>query len=163
MKLVDSNDPILKAKAEPWDFHIDAHADDLEDELIDTMIANKGVGLAAPQVGINKRVFVIQLANGRRMAMFNPVVLEASKQTETDEEGCLSFPGMFLPVKRAKEVTSEFLDKNGQKCTMTLKGREARCFLHELDHLDGVCFVEKPDMLHMALMLKKQQQRKRYK
>jgi len=162
LKLVKEPDPILKQRAEDWDFGLDANADQVEDEMIDIMIANNGIGLAANQVGLLKRVFVIKLENGRRLAMFNPRVVSASEEQQTDEEGCLSFPDLFITVNRPKTIDVEFLDKNAQECKMTLTGITARCFLHELDHLDGICFTEKTSMLKLAMARKKQQKIRNY-
>jgi peptide deformylase len=157
LKLVKDPDPILQQRAEEWDFGLDSNADQIEDEMIDLMIACKGIGLAGNQVGLLKRVFVIQLANGRRMAMFNPEVVKASEEIQTGEEGCLSFPDLFLVVDRPATIDVKFLDKNAQECTMTLSGLTARCFLHELDHLNGICFTEKTSILKLAMARKKQQ------
>jgi peptide deformylase len=90
--------------------------------------------------------------------MFNPRVLSESSTTQTTDEGCLSFPELWLGVSRPNKIESEYLDKNGNTCTITLTGIDARCFLHELDHLNGIVFTEK--VSPMKLMLAKKQQRK---
>lgn len=160
MQLVKDTDPALKQKSTPWEFGLEEQsADEFEDGMIDLMIKSNGIGLAANQVGITKRVFAIQLANNRRLAMFNPRVISASEIKEEGEEGCLSFPNLYLKVLRPKEIVSEYFDKNGQSCTITLSGLEARCFLHELDHLNGVCFTENVSPLKLAMAIKKQKKR----
>jgi len=156
LKLIKETDPILKQRAEDWDFGLDSNADQLEDEMIDIMIANNGIGLAANQVGLLKRVFVIKLDNGRRLGMFNPRLIKSSEEIQIAEEGCLSFPDLFLDIPRPQQIDVAFLDKNAQECTMTLSGITARCFLHELDHLNGICFTDNISVLKLAMARKRQ-------
>jgi peptide deformylase len=164
MQLVSSTDPILKQTASDWDFSVanaQQGAEIMEKQLIELMTANNGVGLAANQVGIAYRVFAIKLSDREPLCMFNPKVAAYSKDSVEGEEGCLSFPGLWLKVKRYSTITAEYLDKHGNQCTILLKGLDARCFLHELDHLDGVCFTDKVSLLKLAMAKKKQQKRKR--
>ena len=110
------------------------------------MVENKGIGLAAPQVGISKRLFVMYSADwqDRFKYFFNPSVLEYSKETNIDTEGCLSFPGEHLEIERSNCIKIEYYDYLGNKWSdEELSGYTARCFLHELDHLDGVTFNER--------------------
>lgn len=162
MNLVTYPNNILK-QAMP-DFNFDGNIDPihLEEDLIETMQRYGGIGLAANQVGLEMRVFAIQpklLDDKRPFVMFNPVLLEASDEQEMAEEGCLSFPNLFLKVKRPKRVKVEYIDKNKNKCIIELTGIDARCFLHELDHLNGVCFTDDLSPLKLALALKKQRKR----
>jgi peptide deformylase len=89
-------------------------------------------------------------------ALFNPKVITVSPDSELGEEGCLSFPNMFLMVKRPEHVIVEFLDRNNNKHIIRLDGIDARCFLHELDHLNGVCFTEHVSKLKLQMAIKKQ-------
>ena len=163
MKLIKAPDPILLEKAVDWDFQLDTNAAELEKEMTEFMVANNGIGLAANQVGILKRVFTIKLKdNPTPFAMFNPTVISVSEHEQAHEEGCLSFPNLWLEVKRPQSIEAKYLDSTGKECTITLTGIDARCFLHELDHLDGKVFTQKVSSLKLALAHKKQlKQRKR--
>ena len=164
MKLVVDPDPILKQVAVEWDFEKDTGADQVESEMIQIMKTFYGRGLAGNQVGLLKRVFTIQLDNHpdkpEPFAMFNPSVIAIDNQTlEDTEEGCLSFPNLWLQVKRPKTITSEYFDKDGNKCIIQLTGIDARCFLHELDHLNGIVFTEKVSQMKLILARKKQRKK----
>ena len=157
---------ILKSKAEDWQFtteqdYIDAAQ--LESEMIELMQSSNGIGLAANQVGLLRRVFTIQLKDQTTLAMFNPRVLTASEELFESEEGCLSFPDLWIPVKRSKTIEAGYLDKHGKECIITLSGIDARCFLHELDHLDGICFTDRISPLKLALAKKRQQKKRKFK
>lgn len=159
MKLVLDPDPILKQRAEDWDFSVDVGAEKIEAEMIQLMKMFKGRGLAGNQVGLLKRVFTIQLnSNPEPFAVFNPKIISQSDQIQDNEEGCLSFPDLWLSVKRPKEIEATYLDKHGNECKIKLSGIDARCFLHELDHLNGVVFTE--NVSQMKLMLARKKQRK---
>lgn len=159
MKLVLDPDPILKQRAEEWNFSVDQDAEKIESEMITIMKTFNGRGLAGNQVGLLKRVFVIKLdSTGETVGMFNPKVIEKSVNETSLEEGCLSFPSLWLDVKRPATIKVEYLDKQGKTCQNTLSGIDARCFLHELDHLDGIVFTTK--VSQMKLMLAKKKQRK---
>ena len=164
MKLIKSPDPVLTQVATEWNFGLEwPSADELEDQMLDIMNQSKGIGLAANQVGVLKRVFCMRRASdGRAQAMFNPEVVNASKELQIGEEGCLSFPDLWIEVERPMKIDVKFLDKNAQECKMTLTGIDARCFLHELDHLNGICFTDKVSQLRLAMARKNQvkQQRK---
>jgi peptide deformylase len=150
----------LKNKSTEWDFNIDLDPELLERKMIDFMIKNRGIGLAANQIGINKRIFII---GGNSLedfkipkAIINPTILESSKILVEDQEGCLSFPGIWLKIKRPDWVIGGYYDSKGNYCEQKFKGYEAKCFQHELDHLDGICFVDKVSQLKLQLALKKQ-------
>lgn len=160
MKLIRDPDPILKQVAVAWDFATDTTAEETEKEMISIMESFKGIGLAANQVGLLKRVFTIQLQNhpdiNTPIAMFNPRIATADTHEIDSEEGCLSFPNLWLKVKRPKSITVEYFDKTGKSCIIDLTGIDARCFLHELDHLNGVVFTEKVSQMKLLLARKKQ-------
>ena len=112
-------------------------------DLMDTMYAQNGVGLAAPQVGILKRIIVIDLyEEGMQFTLINPVIVKTKGEQEVDE-GCLSFPNQFGKVKRPKEVVVEAQDENGKKIKLQGKDLLAQAICHELDHLNGVTFKSK--------------------
>jgi len=164
LNLIKDPNPILKSKASDWIFSSKQdyeNAAAVEAEMIEIMRANNGRGLAANQVGLLSRVFIIQLEGQQPLAMFNPRVLSASEDLVLGEEGCLSFPDLWLDVKRPKTIEAAYFDKTGKECIITLVGIDARCFLHELDHLNGVCFTDKVGAIKLAMAIKKQKQRKR--
>jgi peptide deformylase len=107
-----------------------------------TMVKNKGVGLAAPQVGINEQIILVTLDNKKILPMINPRILEVSDETAIAEEGCLSLPGEWGKVRRPKKVIVEFMTPKGQKTVMKFADFEAREIQHEIDHLDGVLFTD---------------------
>lgn len=157
MKLVLDPDPILKEKAVDWDFAVDTNAEEVETEMIAIMKTFRGRGLAGNQVGLLKRVFTIHLdQTGETFAMFNPKVITHSDTQQDDEEGCLSFPNLWLKIKRPNKIDVEYLDKTGKECKITLTGVDARCFLHELDHLNGVVFTDHTSQMKLLLARKKQ-------
>lgn len=159
MKLILDPDPILKQRAVEWDFAVDTNAEEVESEMIKIMTTFRGRGLAGNQVGLLKRVFIIKLdKTGETVSMFNPEVVESGTAEQSGEEGCLSFPNLWLDVKRPNKIDVKYFDKNGKECTITLTGIDARCFLHELDHLNGITFTDK--VSQMKLMLARKKQRK---
>ena len=112
-------------------------------DMFDTMYKAEGVGLAAPQVGILKRIFVIDCGE-HPLVFINPEILETEGE-QTGEEGCLSIPGKHAQVTRTMKVTVRALDMNMNEFTLTAEGLEARCILHENDHLNGVLYPDKAD------------------
>ena len=156
MKLLKEDDPILKQPAEPWDFDNHVNAAVIEREMLDMMRASKGIGLAGNQVGLLRRVFVIKLADGREIGCFNPWIMFGDNNQIEDNEGCLSFPNLWLKVERHNKITAAYLDNTGKQCIIELEGLDARCFQHELDHLDGVTFTEYVSDLKLQMARKKQ-------
>lgn len=114
----------------------------LLDDMVETMEGANGIGLAAPQVGISKRMIVIRIGKNDLLELINPSLL-CRKGEESDVEGCLSFPGMYGEVPRALEVEVEALNREGKKITIKGTGLLARALQHEIDHLDGILFVDK--------------------
>lgn len=136
--------PELRIKAEeikPADI-FNSEIQELIDQMIDTMIAENGVGLAATQVGVNKRIFVAETNKGIEV-FINPVITKTSPKIIDSEEGCLSVPGTFGLVKRHKRVQAEGLDRKGNPVKIKTGGLLAIIFQHEIDHLDGVLFIDK--------------------
>jgi peptide deformylase len=151
--------PSLTQTSTDWDFESDREAALLEQQMITFMLKKGGIGLAANQVGITKRVFVIGNPNipefPTPFALFNPKIVGVSKEISMLKEGCLSYPGLWLNVKRPKKVIAEYQDSNANTHTVEIDGYVARCFQHELDHLDGVCFVDRVSPLKLQLAMKK--------
>ena len=135
-------DEILKKKSREVDT-IDEKTQILIDDMIETMYKYNGVGLSAVQVGILKRVVVIDIEDGTGVkVLINPKITKTKGEQEV-EEGCLSFPNQYAKMIRPKEVTVEALDRNGKKITIKAKDLLAQAIAHECDHLDGVVFVDK--------------------
>ena len=149
----------LIQRSEDWNFLIDQNAEQLEKSMIDFMIAANGIGLAANQIGITKRVFVMGSNNISGFpvpfAIFNPKIVEVSTEMVTDQEGCLSYPRLFLTVKRPSWIVAEYQNSRGDTIEARFEGYLAKCFQHELDHLDGICFVDKVSPLKLNLAMKK--------
>jgi len=126
------------------------------DAMFETMDANKGVGLAANQVGVAKRVAVID-ADGHRIALVNPRIAATAGPKESEEEGCLSVPDVFAEVTRPVRVTLEALDRDGKPYTLEADGLLARAIQHEIDHLDGVLFIDHLGPMKRQFMMRKYQ------
>lgn len=154
--LIHENDPMLKKTAEPWDFKNHVNAAVVERELLELMNASKAIGLAANQVGLLRRVFVMKLTDGREIGCFNPWIMFGNNDNVEGEEGCLSFPNLWLKVSRNNAITAAYLDSGGKQCIIELVGIDARCFQHELDHLNGVTFTEYVSTLKLQMARKKQ-------
>ena len=114
---------------------------ELIDDMFDTMYEANGVGLAAPQVGVRKRVVVIDVEDGNQYVLINPEILETSG-SQTGQEGCLSVPGKCGQVTRADHVKAKALNENMEEYVIEADGLLARCILHECDHLDGKLYVD---------------------
>jgi peptide deformylase len=142
-----------------WDFATDGDAKQLENDMIEFMVAAGGIGLAANQIGLTKRVFVMGRNDikdfPKPFAVFNPVIKEASSELIIDQEGCLSYPGLFLTVKRPKWIVAEYQDSDGNLNEIKIDGYLSKCFQHEYDHLDGICFVDRVSSLKLQLAMKK--------
>jgi len=137
------NEPVLRKKCKEVE-KVDKKLRKLIVDMAQTMEREQGIGLAAPQVGISKRVItVLNLENRRILGLVNPKILKKSQETEIGEEGCLSFPNIFLKIKRAREAEVEGIDINGKKIKLKTKGLLARVFQHEIDHLDGILFFNR--------------------
>lgn len=164
LKLITHPNPILEQELKEFDFVnpvIDPHQ--LEEDMVKLMWENNGIGLAANQVGIDARVFTIMTRNLQGVtepfAVFNPKIIAVSNEEEQGEEGCLSFPGLFFHVKRPEHVVAEFFDRDNNQCIIRFDGIDARCFLHEFDHLNGTCFTSKVSKFKLDLAIKKQRKR----
>lgn len=134
-------DPVLRQKARTvTDF--DGRLAQLAEDMHATMVHASGVGLAAPQVGVLKRLFTWQVDEDTGGAVVNPELTDSSEEVEETDEGCLSFPGLFYPVQRPLRVEVAYQDLHGEDRTVQLEGLQARVWLHEMDHLNGILFID---------------------
>jgi peptide deformylase len=156
LKLHKEDDPILKQPAENWDFNNHVNAAVIEQEMLELMQSSNAIGLAGNQVGLLRRVFVMKLADGQKIGCFNPWIMFGDNDLINGEEGCLSFPNLWLKVPRHNKITAAYLDNTGKQCIIELVGLDARCFQHELDHLNGVTFTEYVSDLKLKMARKKQ-------
>lgn len=148
-----------------WLFDKDQDSEQFAFGMIDCMIRNHGIGLAANQFGSQKRVFVMGAEDvigfPKPFALFNPRIVASSDDSVLDREGCLSYPGLYLNIKRPSWVAVEYEDYNGVTRGYRAEGYASKCVQHELDHLNGVCFVD--IVSPIKLKLAKQKQRKNLK
>jgi peptide deformylase len=156
LKLHLLGSPVLRQRATPV-AAVDDEVRRLVDDLFETMRTAKGVGLAANQVGVARRVAVVDVGEDDPppLVLINPRVVHASDVTETAEEGCLSIPEIYGEVERPLAVTLEAVDRDGRPFRVDLSGFKARATQHELDHLDGVLFLDHLSAVKRALLLSK--------
>ena len=148
--------PVLRQRAAP----VDAVDDDVRvllDDLFETMRAAKGVGLAANQIGVARRVAVVDVGeeDPGPLVLINPVIVSRGTETDSAEEGCLSIPEIFGDVTRPAEVVVEALDRDGRPWRLSVTGYKARAVQHEIDHLDGVLFLDHLSAVKRSLLLAK--------
>lgn len=139
-------DPILRKKCKEVK-EVTEEIKKLSQEMIEVMIKGQGIGLAAPQVGELKRIIAIQ-AEKSSVVFINPQVLKKSREHEFLEEGCLSFPGLWLKIKRPKKIEVEALTVDGKKIKIKAQGIFAQILQHEIDHLDGILFIDRISFWH---------------
>ena len=155
MQLIKAPNDFLKTKMDSFDF--ESHdAPKLAEEMIRDMVKFNGVGLAANQVGLNGRIFVMKPQSGKPYAVINPTIEKVSATSKLDIEGCLSFPNLFLYVNRPDKIDVNFLDIEGKNVTMLLEDFEARIFLHEFDHLEGITFDTRVSKFKLQIAREKQ-------
>lgn len=157
LDIVKYGDPVLETPGDPVT-EFDDKLKKLVEDMFQTMYSARGVGLAAPQVGVSKRLFVMDCSGGEdpsaRIALINPVVLRVEGE-QTGEEGCLSFPGIYFPVKRDFRAVVRAHDVNGEEFEYDGLELEARCVLHETDHCDGIVFIDRTTTLKRELVKRK--------
>ena len=154
-------DPVLREPAEAVP-EVDDDVRRLVRDMLETMYHAQGIGLAAPQVGVSQRVIVVDLGESDEdgvgtVALVNPAVVESSRKKERGPEGCLSIPGMEEVVERPSTVTVEGLDQDGEPVSLEASGLLGRALQHEIDHLDGVLFIDRVSPLKRRLLLRKWQ------
>ncbi|PLX20969.1 peptide deformylase [Candidatus Parcubacteria bacterium] len=147
LDIVTHPTPSLNEKSKEVDLSIlkDKDFQELVSDMALTMTKKDGVGLAAPQIGKNIRMIVINTKDGK-ITMINPVIKKKSWRTDVDEEGCLSLPGIFCKIKRPKNVVCKYVDPNGDEVLIDAKGFMARVIQHEIDHLDGILTIDRERM-----------------
>lgn len=126
-------------------------------DMFETMYDAEGIGLAGPQVGVSRRVIVVDVNEdgASRFALVNPRVVESSREKSKEEEGCLSIPGLSAAVERPDRVVVEGLDEHGRPVKIESEGLLGRCLQHEIDHLDGILFIDRISKLKRDMLLKK--------
>lgn len=128
---------------------------ELKKEMVNFMLTNKGIGLSANQIGLDAQVFVMGENTDNAIICINPVVLQHTEETVVDIEGCLSFPNIYVKVKRPKEILVKYYDENLKEISTKVIGYSAKCFLHEWDHLQGVTFKDRVSKLKWDMAQKK--------
>jgi len=148
--------PVLRQKS-PAVPKVDDAVRRLVDDLFETMRAAKGVGLAANQIGVARRVAVVDIGaeDPPALVLINPVIVERGDEEETAEEGCLSIPEIFGDVTRAARIVVEALDQDGSRARVEARGYKARAIQHEIDHLDGILFLDHLSAVKRGLLLSK--------
>jgi peptide deformylase len=158
LPIITAPDPRLKLVASRVDA-VDDGVRRLMDDMLETMYEAPGVGLAAPQVGVSKRVIVADVARSgeapQPMLMANPEIIEASQERVMFEEGCLSLPEHFADVKRHERIRIRYLDRENEIREQDVEGFLATCVQHEIDHLDGVLFVDHISGLKRGMIMRK--------
>ncbi|MFH1942319.1 MAG: peptide deformylase [bacterium] len=150
LKILTYPNQVLRECAEPVEI-IDDDIRKLIDDMIDAMYDDDGVGLAATQVGVSKRIIVLDAGSGP-MGIINPEIVQSGGEEQTAEEGCLSFPGIRFDVMRPSRVVMRGLDEEGSCIEMEAEGLIARVFLHEIDHLNGILFIDHASSLQRRLL-----------
>lgn len=147
-------DPVLRRPAEPVP-EMDDEIRALMDDMLETMYAADGVGLAAPQVGLSRQVIVLDVraSDTTPIGLANPRIVEQSRELARDEEGCLSLPGLSEVVERSATVTVEGLDRDGELRRIEASGLLARVLQHEIDHINGVLFIDRISPLKRKMLL----------
>ena len=157
-KIVIEPDPILRRKSENLE-KVDDDLRRLLDDMLETMYSAPGIGLAAVQVGILKRLIVIDISKEKEkknpLFLINPEIISKSKNTSIYEEGCLSLPGHFAEIERPAECQVKYIDYDGKKKEIKANGLLSTCIQHELDHLDGILFIDYLSKLKRDMILKK--------
>tara|TARA_B100000035_G_scaffold56153_1_gene44446 strand:+ start:1606 stop:2232 length:627 start_codon:yes stop_codon:yes gene_type:complete len=162
-QLVEEASKVLRTPPMEFDFENPTHdPKEIEEKLSEAMEKFGGIGLSANQVGIDARVFVMRTQDGIQ-AFFNPELTRISQETDLLKEGCLSFPDIYLMIKRSKVVEMKYFDANGEEHLITLEGLGARCVQHEIDHLNGIIFLQRASKLKLerAMKARPKERRKR--
>jgi peptide deformylase len=164
LPIITAPDPRLKQRAAPVE-RVDAGIRTLLDDMLETMYTAPGIGLAAPQVGVLKRVIVIDVSDKdeerQPVKLINPELVSVSEDDASYEEGCLSLPEHYADVVRPRAITVRYVDENGELRQMEAEGLLATCIQHEMDHLDGVLFVDHVSSVRRNMILRKLQKAKK--
>ena len=158
MELIYAPNEWLQKTVKPFDFDkIDAV--ETAQQMVDIMEKHRGIGISANQVELDAQIFVIQPTRHKEIkhafAVINPVILKISQETELAKEGCLSHPNLILNISRPKKLVAQFLDADAKECILELEDQDARCFLHEYDHLQGIEFTDRVSKMKLDMAKKK--------
>ena len=161
-ELQEEASKVLRTPPAEFDF-INPIADpkEIEKKLIEVMDKFGGLGLSANQVGLDARVFIMKTADKGTVAFFNPEFTKVSQETDLMKEGCLSFPDIYLMIKRSKQVEMKYYDSDGVQHVIMLEGLGARCVQHEVDHLNGIIFLQRASQMKVERALKARPKEKR--
>ena len=163
-KILTEPNKILRQKSSIVE-KVDKDIQKLMDDMLETMYAAPGIGLAAIQVGVAKRIIVLDIApkDSPRNPMYfiNPEIIEKSENQSTYEEGCLSVPGQFAEINRPEKCHIKYLDYNGEKKEIKAEGMLATCIQHEMDHLEGILFIDYLSKLKKTMIIKKLSKQKK--
>ncbi len=163
-KILTEPDPFLRQKSIPVE-KVDDEVRSLMDDMLETMYAAPGIGLAAVQIGVPKRVIVMDLSKGNEkkdpMYFVNPEIITKSENDASYEEGCLSVPNQFAEVNRPDNCKVKYLDYEGNEKTLDAKGLLATCIQHEMDHLEGILFIDYLSKLKKSMIIKKLSKQKK--
>ncbi|MDR0316257.1 MAG: peptide deformylase [Treponema sp.] len=154
MRILTLGDELLRHKAEPV-ADIDSEMAQTAQLMLDALEEGKGIGLAGPQAGISKRIFVVHVKEDAPRVFINPSIIETSQETVKFEEGCLSIPGIWAEVVRPKTVKIQAWNEKGRPFTLEADGILARVILHEYDHLEGVLFIDRLSEFKQKRILEK--------
>ena len=157
-KILIEPDPILRKKCEKLE-KVDDKLRKLMDDMLDTMYQAPGIGLAAIQIGILKRIVVIDISKDKNtknpLFLVNPEIINKSEKTAVYEEGCLSLPGHFAEIERPAECEIRYIDYHGKENQLKASGLLSTCIQHEIDHLNGVLFIDYLSKLKKDMIIKK--------
>jgi len=156
MNLIKYPNEILEREVKDVDLeNLEFNPIELKKEMVEFMIANNGIGLSANQIGLDAKVFVMGDSVENSTMCINPTVLQYTSDTQDDIEGCLSFPNVFVKIKRPKEILAKYWNENLEECTVKIEGYSAKCYLHEMDHLLGITFKDRASKLKWDMATKK--------
>ena len=162
-KIITVPDPILRKKCSPLE-KVDSDLKKLMKGMLETMYNAPGIGLAAVQVGILKRLVVIDVSREEErknpLFLINPKIIHKSKNTSIYEEGCLSLPGQFAEIERPAECHVKYIDYNGRQKEIKAEGLLSTCIQHEIDHLEGILFIDYLSKLKKTMIIKKLSKKK---
>lgn len=161
LEIKEYGEPILREKALPVK-EITPEILNLVKDMAETMYTDSGVGLAAPQVGVSKRIILVDEEEDGLIVLINPVIIKSEGEVVA-EEGCLSVPDIYSQVKRSSEVTVKALNENGDPIEITKEGLTARALQHEIDHIDGILFIDRIGRMERQILLNKLKKKKRSK
>ena len=164
--IVIEPDPILRKKSEKLE-NVNLETQKFLDDMLDTMYSAPGIGLAAVQVGVLKRLIVVDITKEEEkknpLFFINPIITQKSEKTSIHEEGCLSIPGYFAEIERPAECQVEYIDYNGNKKSLKATGLLSTCIQHEIDHLNGILFIDYLSKIKKDMIIKKLTKHKKEK